>query len=89
MVALTDDELITATGAKATSQSELQLTTMLTDIASSIKQANDAKSKSAIDPMQLMMTMMMLGGGGAAPAQPAPAPPVVEQAQPNVVRVRV
>jgi hypothetical protein len=88
MVTLSDEELVTATGGK-TSQSDLQLTKMLTDISSSIKEANDAKAKSATDPMQMMMTMMMLGGGGGAAAAPAPAQPVVEQPQPNVVRVRV
>lgn len=59
-----------------------QLTTMLTQITSSIKDLAGNKNQS--DPMQMMMMMMMMGGGGGgssaaaapAPAQ-APAAPVV------------
>jgi hypothetical protein len=87
---LTNDELVTVAGGKATSQADLQLTQMLTDISNSIQEANDAKAKAASDPMQMMAMMMMLGGGGgAAAAPPPPAQPVVEQPSPNVVRVRV
>lgn len=91
--AITDDELVTVAGGKATSQADLQLTQMLNDISSTIEDANAAKAKGATDPMQLMMTMMMLGGmgggGGAATAPPPPAQPTVEQPAPNVVRIRV
>jgi hypothetical protein len=94
---LTNDELVSVAGGKATSQADLQLTQMLTDISNSIQEANDAKAKAASDPMQMMTMMMMLGGlgglggsgGGAAAAPPPPAQPVVEQPSPNVVRVRV
>ena len=55
-----------------------QLTTMLTQITSSIKDL--ATNKNQSDPMQMMMMMMMMGGGGggsaaAAPAAPPPPPP--------------
>ena len=59
-----------------------QLTTMLTQITSSIKDLSANKNQQ--DPMQMMMMMMMMGGGGggggqavAAPPPPAPAAPVV------------
>jgi len=60
-----------------------QLTTMLTQITSSIKDL--AGNKNQQDPMQMMMMMMMMGGGGgggggapaAAPPPPPPAGPVV------------
>ena len=92
METISNDQLVTVAGGKATSQADLQLTQMLTDISSSIKEANDAKAKAATDPMQMMTMMMMLGGmggGGAAAAPPQPAQPTVEQPSPNVVRVRV
>ncbi len=56
-----------------------QLTMMLTQITSSIK---DLASNKGQDPMQMMMMMMMMmggmgggGGGGAAAAAPPPPPP--------------
>jgi len=57
-----------------------QLTTMMTQITSSIKDLAGNKNQS--DPMQMMMMMMMGGGGGggsvaAAPPPPPPAAPVV------------
>lgn len=58
-----------------------QLTTMLTQITSSIKDL--AANKGQTDPTQMLMMMMMMGGGGggaqvaAAPPPPAPAQPVV------------
>jgi len=58
-----------------------QLTTMMTQITSSIKDLAGNKNQS--DPMQMMMMMMMMGGGGggggsvaAAPPPPPPAPVV-------------
>jgi hypothetical protein len=90
---ITHDELLTVAGGKATSQADLQLTQMLTDISSSIKEANDAKAKAASDPMQMMTMMMMMlggmGGGGAVQAAPTPTQPMVEQPSPHIVRVRV
>jgi hypothetical protein len=56
-----------------------QLTTMLTQITSSIKDL--ATNKGGTDPTMMMMMMMMMGGGGgggsaaAAPAMAAPPPP--------------
>jgi hypothetical protein len=61
-----------------------QLTTMLTQITSSIQ--NLSNNKNQTDPSMMMMMMMMMGGGGggggavaAAPPPPPPAPaaPVV------------
>ena len=55
-----------------------QITQMLTQITSSIKDLAGSKS-SGMDPMMMMMMMMMGGGGGggggAVAAAPAPAPP--------------
>jgi hypothetical protein len=99
METISNDQLVTVAGGKATSQADLQLTQMLTNISSSIKEANDAKAKAANDPMQMMTMMLMLGGlggggggassGGAAGVQTSPVQPTVEQPSPNVVRVRV
>ena len=60
-----------------------QLTLMLTQITSSIKDL--AGNKNQTDPMMMMMMMMAMGGGGGGgavaaappPPPPAPAPPVV------------
>jgi hypothetical protein len=59
------------------SDSSDQLTTMMTQITSSIKDLSASKNQS--DPMQMMMMMMMGGGGGggAVAAAPPPAAPVV------------
>ena len=56
-----------------------QLTQMLTQITSSIKDLAGSKN-SGTDPMMMMMMMMMMGGGGggggaAAAAAPPPPPP--------------
>ena len=58
-----------------------QLTAMLTQITSSIKDLANTKS-GGMDPMMLMMMMMMGGGGGggavaAAPAAAAVATPTI------------
>ena len=58
------------------SSSNDQLTLMLTQITSSIKDLAGNKNQS--DPMQMMMMMMMmggLGGGGGGQAAAAPPPP--------------
>src|SRR6185295_6892662 len=52
-----------------------EITQMLTQVTSSIKDL--AGQKSGMDPMMMMMMMMMMGGGGGgggAVAAPAPAP---------------
>jgi hypothetical protein len=55
-----------------------QLTTMLTQITSSIQNLSGNKSSQS-DPMTMMMMMMMMGGGpgggGGGGAQVAAAPP--------------
>jgi hypothetical protein len=65
------------------SSSNDQLTTLMTQITSSIKDLSANKNQS--DPMQMMMMMMMMGGGGgggggaqvaAAPPPPAPTPTI-------------
>ena len=62
----------------ARSNSNDQLTTMLTQITQSIQALTQNNSQS--DPMQMMMMMMMMGGmggggGGAVSAPPPAAPP--------------
>ena len=51
-----------------------QLTQMLTQITSSIKDLAGSKSSGGMDPMMMMMMMMMMGGGGGGGAVAAPAP---------------
>ena len=50
-----------------------QLTTMLTQITSSIQ--NLSNNKQQMDPTMMMMMMMMGGGGGGGGGQVAAAPP--------------
>jgi hypothetical protein len=50
-----------------------QLTMMLTQITSSIKDL--AGNKSGTDPMMMMMMVMMMGSGGGGGATVAAAPP--------------
>lgn len=68
-----------ASRVSARSGSNEQLTQMLTQVTSSIKDLAANQNKGGMDPMMMMMMMMMGGGGGggAAAAQPAapPAPP--------------
>jgi phage-related minor tail protein len=56
-----------------TGGSNEQLTQMLTQITSSIKDLAGSKS-SGMDPMMMMMMMMGGGGGGGGGAVAAPAP---------------
>ncbi|HWO23267.1 MAG TPA: hypothetical protein VNO30_31210 [Kofleriaceae bacterium] len=61
-----------------TGGSNEQLTQMLTQITSSIKDLAGSKNSGGMDPMMMMMMMMGGGGGGgggAVAAAPAPAPP--------------
>ena len=79
--------LESVTGGKSSSQNT-QLTTMLSDISKSIKDAAESKNKGQ-DPTQLMMMMMMMGGmGGGSSTQVAAAPPPPAPS-PAVVRVNV
>jgi len=62
----------------ARSNSNDQLTAMMTQITQSIQALSQNNNQS--DPMQMMMMMMMMGGmggggGGAATAPPPAAPP--------------
>ena len=52
-----------------------QLTTMLTQVTSSIKDLANNQNKGGMDPMMMMMMMMGGGGGGGAAAAPPPAAP--------------
>src|SRR5262245_66062048 len=61
------------------SASSDQLTTMMTQITSSIKDLAGNKNQ-GMDPMMMMVMMMMMGGSGgsscaAPPPPPPPAPP--------------
>lgn len=58
-----------------------QLTAMLTQVTSSIKDLAGSKQSTGMDPMMMMMMMGGMGGGGggqqvaaAAPAAPPPQP---------------
>ncbi len=67
---------------RSSSGSNSELTAMLTQISSSIKDLANANSGGGDDTMQMMLMMMMMGGGGgggtvaAAPAAVA-TPPVI------------
>jgi hypothetical protein len=64
-----------------------QLTTMLTQVTSSIKDLAANQNKGGMDPMMMMMMMMMGGGGGgggAAAAPAAPPPPPLPQVNVSV-----
>ncbi len=67
-----------------------QLTQMLTQITSSIKDLAGSKSSGGMDPMMMMMMMMMGGGGGGgggqAAAPPAAPPPPTINISTNVRR---
>jgi hypothetical protein len=68
------------------SSSNDQLTQMMTQVTSSIKDLATNKS-SGMDPMMMMVMMMMMGGGGgggAACAAPPPPPPPPAPAAPVV-----
>jgi hypothetical protein len=75
---------ITGGASRVTSRSGSndQLTTMLTQVTSSIKDLAANKNSSG-DMMMPMMMMMMMGGGGGGgsapppPAAPPPAPPTI------------
>lgn len=66
---------------RSSSGSNSELTAMLTQISSSIKDLASQNNNSGGDTMQMMLMMMMMGGGGgggavaAAPA--AQTPPVI------------
>ena len=78
---ITSNDLVRVQGgaSRVTSRSGSsdQLTTMLTQITSSIQ--NLTNNKNQADPTMMMMMAMMMGGGGGggavAAAPPAPPPP--------------
>jgi hypothetical protein len=57
------------------SSSNDQLTQMMTQITSSIKDLATNKPSGGMDPMMMMVMMMMMGGGGGSSAACAPPPP--------------
>ncbi|HSS02602.1 MAG TPA: hypothetical protein VLM79_36325 [Kofleriaceae bacterium] len=65
------------------SSSNDQLTTMMTQITSSIKDLASNKNQ-GMDPMMMMMMMMMGGGGGGGAAAPPPPPPPPAPAAPVI-----
>jgi hypothetical protein len=67
--------------ARSTSSSD-ELTTMLTQITSSIKDL--ASNKNQTDPMQMMLMMLMMGGGGGSAAAASPPPPPPPPAAPVI-----
>ncbi len=86
-VSVETEQLATVAGGASrvssrSSGGDAELTAMLTQIGSSIKDLAAAKNtNSGGDTMQLMMMMLMMGGGGGGGgggiAAPAGAPPVV------------
>jgi len=63
-----------------------QITQMLTQVTSSIKDLAGNKN-TGMDPMMMMMMVMMMGGGGgggAAAAAPAPAAPPPPPPMPQI-----
>jgi hypothetical protein len=85
-IAATDLDRVSGGASRVSSRtggSNDQLTQMLTQITSSIKDLAGSKSSGGMDPMMMMMMMMMGGGGGggggavaAAPAAPPPPPAI-------------
>ena len=85
-IAATDLDRVSGGASRVSSRaggSNEQLTQMLTQITSSIKDLAGSKSSGGMDPMMMMMMMMMGGGGGgggaavaAAPAAPPPPPAI-------------
>ena len=71
-----------ASRVSARSGSNEQLTTMLTQVTSSIKDLAANQNKGGMDPTMMMMMMMMGGGGGGGAPQPAAAPPPAPAAPP-------
>ena len=65
-----------------------QLTQMLTQITSSIKDLAGSKSSGGMDPMMMMM-MMMGGGGGGGGAAAAAAPPPAAPAPTPAINISV
>jgi hypothetical protein len=61
-----------------------QLTAMLTQVTSSIKDLANNQNKGGMDPMMMMMMMMMGGGGGGGGAAAAPPPPPAPPPLPQI-----
>ena len=83
METIDPEALAQVSGARANSND--QITAMLTQITSSIKDL--ASNRNQSDPTQMLLLMMMMGGmggggGGAVAAPPAPAPQ-----QPPVINI--
>lgn len=77
-VAITTEALDSVAGGASRTSSDAQLTQMLTQITSSIKDLASQQNKGA-DPMQLMLMMLMFGGGGGGNVvAAAPAAPVID-----------
>ncbi len=79
---ITSEDLTTVAGgaSRVSSKSSDDLTAMLTQITSSIKDLASSKN-TGTDPMQMMLMMMMMGGmgggGGGGFASPVAGPPVI------------
>jgi K+-transporting ATPase A subunit len=84
----TDDlDKVSGGAARVTARSSSansEITALLTQVTSSIKDLASQPS-GGMDPMMMMMMMMMMGGGGGgAAAAPAPAP---QPQQPPVINI--
>lgn len=80
-IALDHLEKVSGGAARASSSGNSEITAMLTQITSSIKDLASSQNQ-GMDPMQMIMMMMMMGGfgggGGGVVAAPAvAAPPVI------------
>jgi len=84
---LTSHDLVRVLGgaSRVTSRSGSndQLTTMLTQITSSIQ--NLSNNKGQMDPSMMMMMLMMMGGGGGGGGGAVAAPPPAPMAPPPPV----
>jgi hypothetical protein len=87
-IAISDLSWITGGASRVSSRggNNEQLTQMLTQVTSSIKELGASKSSGGDSSMMMMMMMMMGGGGGGGGQQVAAAPPpaVPPPAQPNI-----
>jgi hypothetical protein len=81
-IALDHLEKVSGGAARKSGSGDSEITAMLTQITSSIKDLASSKNNQSMDPMQMILIMMMMGGfgggGGGVVGAPAVAtPPVI------------
>src|SRR5258706_2585948 len=81
-IALDHLEKVSGGAVRASKGGNDEITAMLTQITSSIKDLASSKNSSGQDPMQMILIMMMMGGfggggGGVVGAPAVAAPPVI------------